>query len=469
MTSGEHVTPNRSQPAAPESGEPHDYQPGDLIGGKFELIRVLGEGGMGTVWVAQQVVLDIPVALKLIPIRQKLNPEVLAARILQEARAAAKIAHPAICRAFDFGETDFGDPYVVSTLLHGETLGDVLDAERLLPATRAVQLLLPIIEGLVAAHSQGIVHRDVKPDNILLSRDVSGRILPKLLDFGIARFVQSDLGLTADGRLLGTPQYMAPEQARGEAGADVRTDVWSVCVVLYEMVAGRRPFDADNYNAVLWSILHEPAFPLANAGAAAASLWPILERGLEKDIDERWESMQALGEELAGWAHRQGVKEDVYGTRLRSTWLDGRSAHVRVRRTRTHAAATSAHLAHSADESSLRRQRATRGQIALALAALGAAAVALGFALALNRSEVPAPNPVVLPARDVSSAASAAHTASAPKPTASGATAPASSPSPAALDSLPPSRSHPAPKRQGRPSRASVQSGRSRPRRDWGF
>jgi serine/threonine protein kinase len=298
------------------------YLAGDLIDNKYRLVRTLGEGGMGVVWVARNVVLDVDVALKLIPLRKGASQPALTKRLLQEARTAAQLSHPAICRVFDYGKTHLEDPFIVSELMHGETLGDLIETQARMPATRAAQILLPVLDGLAVAHAQGIVHRDVKPDNIFLSRDVAGRVQPKLLDFGIARFVQTEDQITVDGALLGTPNYMSPEQARGEGGADFRTDVWSVSVVLYEAVTGELPFEGENYNAILYSVINQPAPCILDYEAGDPALWQLLERGLRKNPEERWQSMRELGEALALWLYEHGVREDVCGASLRTTWIE---------------------------------------------------------------------------------------------------------------------------------------------------
>jgi hypothetical protein len=305
----------------PDVGEPGGYAPGHVVAGKFQLVRELGRGGMGVVWVAHNQVLDVHVAMKIIDLARAPNPKRLADRVLQEARASARLAHPSICRVFEFGETEQGDPFIVSELLHGETLGDVLASQPRLSATRVVQVILPIIEGLVMAHGRGVVHRDVKPENIFLSRDDVSRIRPKLLDFGIARMIDADRKLTIDGTLLGTPDYMSPEQARGESDVDVRSDIWAVCVVLYEAITGTRPFEGDNYNALLWTICQETPRSLRDHGTGDERLWKVLARGLEKERDARWSTMRQLGVALARWLTGVGVKEDVCGSALRSTWL----------------------------------------------------------------------------------------------------------------------------------------------------
>ena len=310
-------------PAQEEGAE--RYQSGEIIAGKYRLVRPLGAGGVGRVWVAHNTVLDVHVGLKLIHGDAPGTSPVHAERLLQEARAAAKLRHPAICRVFDFGKTDLDDPFVVMELLHGETLRSVLARESRVPALRAVQTLLPIADALGAAHAQGIVHRDVKPENVFLAVEESDRLQPKLLDFGIARMEATSRKLTLQGVVLGTPDYMSPEQARGEMEVDERSDVWSLCVVLYELLTGSVPFDEDNYNALLWAISHEEPRPTTELAAGDAELWAILSRGLTKDREDRWVSVRALGESLASWLSHHGMTEDVSGKSLRS-WFDGGEA-----------------------------------------------------------------------------------------------------------------------------------------------
>ncbi len=317
-----------SPPPAPPEGA--GYHAGDVIANKYQLSRVLGQGGMGIVWVGRDTVLDVNVAIKLIAWAGQGDRVKLTKRMLQEARTAAKVRHSAICHAYDFGETARRDPFVVSELLEGETLADRMERDGRIPATEAVRILLPVVSGLHSAHRRGIVHRDVKPDNIFLSHDLAGRTQPKLLDFGVARFVESDTKLTVDGTLLGTPDYMSPEQARGMRGVDGRSDVWSLCVVLYHAVAGRLPFTGDSYNGVLWAVVNETPDPLTELGAGDTALWRVLDRGLRKDPEERWESMYELGEALALWAYDNGVRDDVCGTSLRTTWLETSVSDLRI-------------------------------------------------------------------------------------------------------------------------------------------
>jgi len=299
------------------------YAPGVLVAQKFQLVRILGEGGMGSVWVAKNLALDVHVALKLI--RSELAQHVpgLEERLLQEARAAASIEHPAVIKVFDFGLTELSDPYIAMELLHGESLGGTIKRRGKLNPVRAVQTLLPIVEALLAAHERGVVHRDLKPDNIFLARTAGGRLEPKVLDFGIAKFEQKSApNLTSVGTVLGSPAYMSPEQARGEADVDGRTDVWALCIVLYEVITGGLPFIADNYNALLYAILEGQPKTFNELGISEPLLWSIISRGLEKDRERRCPDMFELGRGLAIWLLDRGVQEDVCNGLLRSKWLE---------------------------------------------------------------------------------------------------------------------------------------------------
>ena len=309
--------------------EPVKYHAGSVIGGKYRLIRPLGAGGTATIWVAHNQVLDVEVAIKLMKLASEAAPT-LSERLLTEARTAARLGHPAIVRVFDFGLTSAGDPFVVMELLQGESLGELLARESRLSAIRGVQLLLPIADGLASAHAKGIVHRDVKPENIVLARDEAERLQPKLLDFGIARFGEAKSRITLAGAVLGTPDYMSPEQARGEDVVDHRTDVWSFCVVLYEVLTGRTPFDAPNYNALLNSIIHDDPAPITDHAAGDQNLSRILERGLRRTPEDRWESMRVLGEALALWLYEHGEREDVCAASLKTAWLDAGLGGVKI-------------------------------------------------------------------------------------------------------------------------------------------
>jgi serine/threonine-protein kinase len=295
------------------------YGAGDIVGAKYRLVRLLGQGGMGDVWVAHNDTLDIDIAIKLL--RSGGASGIEEDRFLREARAAARLEHPAIVRVFDFGTTDFGEPFMAMELLEGEDLATGLSRYGRLSATKAVRTLLPIAHALETAHSKGIVHRDLKPENVFLARTDDDRVQPKIVDFGIATIDRGEnLRVTQKGTVVGSPGYMAPEQARGE-DADHRADIWSFCVVLYETLTGTQPFFGKNDNALLYSIIaHEPA-PITALAAGDDALASLIAKGLAKNPDKRWTSMRDFGVALASWLLAQGVTEDISGVSLEATWL----------------------------------------------------------------------------------------------------------------------------------------------------
>ncbi len=296
------------------------YQPGAVIDDKYVLVSKRGEGGMGTVWVAHNSVLDVRCAIKVMALDGGAASRAAARRVLDEARATARLGHASIVRVLDYGETEHGDPFIAMELLEGEDLAQVLDRQARMRPTDAVQVLLPIAHALASAHAKGIVHRDVKPENIFLAKDEVSTTLPKLLDFGVVRIVNNPRKLTMDGAVVGTPDYMSPEQARGKSTSG-QTDLWSFCVVLYEVIAGRRPFEGDNYNALMRAIIEDKPKSLEELGIADAALSVIVLRGLSKKAEERWASMRELGEELALWLTEEGLSDDITGASLRRTWL----------------------------------------------------------------------------------------------------------------------------------------------------
>jgi serine/threonine protein kinase len=297
------------------------YAPGDLIASKYLLEQMLGEGGMGAVFRARNTSLDMHVAIKLL--RADMNRGLLAGRLLQEARAAAKLAHPAIVRVFDVGQTALGDPFIVMELLEGETLAQMLDREQGLHAIHAVQLLLPLADALSAAHAKGLVHRDFKPDNVMLVVSDEGTVQPKLLDFGIVKSAQPDgsTGPSDAGTLVGSPDYMSPEQARGLEKVDARSDLWSFSVVLYEAIAGVPPFMSDDYASLLRMIVQDEPKSLLERGVADHSLSYVVSRGLNKDPMARYASLSQMGMALAAWLADQGISEDASGVSLETKWL----------------------------------------------------------------------------------------------------------------------------------------------------
>jgi serine/threonine-protein kinase len=300
---------------------PDRYAPGSIFAGKYRIVGLLGEGGMGAVWRAHSLSLDVDVAIKVLHREQ--IPSLASARLLREARATASIGHPAIVQIFDFGETEAGEPFLIMELLEGESLAGWLDERGRISATLAVQMLLPIASALVAAHARGIIHRDIKPENIIAVPSGLGTYLPKIVDFGVAKLLSSHHGarvLTEAGVILGSLEYMSPEQAEGQQEVGEQTDIWALCVVLYELISGQRPFHGATATATIFALYTRDPTPTTQLAAGDEELWAILRRGLEKSPTKRWSTMQALGRALAFWATERGITVDTAGTSLAHHW-----------------------------------------------------------------------------------------------------------------------------------------------------
>lgn len=302
-------------PLAPPGPE---HAPGDLLGDRYRLIAPIGEGGMGAVWRAESLSLGWDVAIKLM--HGELRSPDSAARFAREAKAAVVLEHPSIVRVFDFGETQYGEPYLVMELINGESLADLMDLHGTFRDTVAVQMMLPIADALVAAHARGIVHRDLKPGNIVMAaHGDEGARLPKLVDFGLALRVDSSIRdrISLAGELAGSPGYMAPEQSVSGLEVGPAADIWAFSVVLYELVTGVAPFRGATLEALFTAVLHEEPRPITElVPGADEGLWAILRRGLRKAPNERWPSMAELSAELVEWALDHGAIIDVTGAPL---------------------------------------------------------------------------------------------------------------------------------------------------------
>lgn len=244
---------------------------GDLVGGKYRLVRRLGQGAMGVVWEAVHDVTARHVAMKLI-VNATDN---LRLRLLREARAAGKISHRNVVEVYDVGETEEQDPFLVMQLLVGETLYAVMKRDGALDQKRGVTIARDIARALLAAHAQSIIHRDLKPANVFLHREAgsSGEIV-KVLDFGLCKPMGDNEMLTTPGGMLGSPAYMAPEQIIGVSDIDPRTDIWALGVLAFEMFAGKRPFQGRGPD-LIHSVLKDPIPRLRD-----------VVKGFDPDLDE---------------------------------------------------------------------------------------------------------------------------------------------------------------------------------------
>ncbi|HEY6461070.1 MAG TPA: serine/threonine-protein kinase, partial [Polyangiaceae bacterium] len=238
---------------------------GDVLAGRYRLVRLLGEGGMGAVWEARQVTTDKVVALKLLKRREASD----VARFLREARLAAALSHRNIVQVFDYWEVEGGGPvFLVMELFEGRTLAERMEGAGPIPLDEVLSVARPVAAALRYAHAQGVVHRDLKPENVFLARtpDGSGATEVKVVDFGLARPTVPDTAATAitqTGAIMGTPYYMAPEQVYGDKDVDGRADVWALGAVLWECLAGCKAFDGENFGQIFKRISRADVRPLA--------------------------------------------------------------------------------------------------------------------------------------------------------------------------------------------------------------
>jgi serine/threonine protein kinase len=267
------------------------FERGALIGKRYRLDRQIGSGGMGDVFAATDTVLERKVAIKIVDAVDARRAGETSTIFLREARNASAIAHPAVVRILDFGLHADLLPYIAMELLEGETLAELIRRRPILPRAWALDVAARVLEGLAAAHATSVVHRDIKPENIFLARGTHG-ISPKLLDFGISKTLDREgraTVTTLHGHVVGTPAYMSPEQARGLRHIDKRTDVYSMGVVLYEMLCGEVPFACENPGDLLMLIMAaEPDPPEQRVPDIPPALSNVVMRALAKEPDERF-------------------------------------------------------------------------------------------------------------------------------------------------------------------------------------
>jgi eukaryotic-like serine/threonine-protein kinase len=243
----------------PQSANRPPVAPGDVVAEKYRIERVLGIGGMGFVMAARHITLDQAVAIKFLIPRH--NGEAATERFEREARASARIESDHVCRVFDTGTLPTGMPFMVMEYLDGHDLEVELEGRSGLPVPQAVDYVLQALDAVAAAHSIGIIHRDLKPANLFLTvrADYSRRL--KVLDFGISKML-SDSIITDTKGIIGTPAYMSPEQAKNSRKTDLRTDIWSMGAIMYELFSGQPPYVGETVGEVLALVLNESPKPL---------------------------------------------------------------------------------------------------------------------------------------------------------------------------------------------------------------
>ena len=265
---------------------------GEVVAGRYELEELVGSGGMSSVYRALDRLLERNVALKILHPHYGDDAEYVE-RFRREARAVAQLSHPNIVTVIDRGEAD-GQQFIVFEYIDGESLKQLVDRNGPLPARRAIELALQVADALAFAHQAGLVHRDVKPQNVLVTEDGEA----KVTDFGIARSLDVEHGVTQTGTVLGTSNYLSPEQARGQTITPA-TDVYSLGVVLFELLTGEVPFPGDNFVAVAMKHINEPPPPLLERRPdVPVRLVHAIERALAKDPADRFPTMEAFAAEL---------------------------------------------------------------------------------------------------------------------------------------------------------------------------
>jgi len=280
-----------------------EVREGEVLAGKFRIERVLGQGAMGVVVAATHIQLDERVALKFLLPEALHHPDAVA-RFAREARAAVKIKSEHVARVSDVGTLENGSPYMVMEYLQGQDLSEWLQARGPLPAHDAVDFLTQACEALAEAHVMGIVHRDLKPANLFITSRADGTHCIKVLDFGISKFTApgsaSDMGMTKTATVMGSPLYMSPEQLSSTRGVDARTDIWAIGVILFELISGRVPFEAESMPQLCGMVLQE-------SPPSLRELRPDIPEGLEavvlrcmaKDRAQRFASVAELAFALA--------------------------------------------------------------------------------------------------------------------------------------------------------------------------
>ncbi len=283
---------------------------GTTVARRYRVCGVLGQGGMGAVYRVEDAETGTTVALK--TLREDLyEREDLVKRFEREAQAASRIGHPNIVGIHGFGNDErLRTRFIVQELLRGTDVSGCLNELGSLSSLSTIAVALPVMDALVAAHAVGIVHRDIKPENVFLHETDEGEVVPKAIDFGIAKVIDAlDRDeRTATGMVFGTPWYMSPEQALGDSSIDARTDIWSVGTMLYEMLCGTLPFGGTNPNAVMAQIIYGRPTPLKDhLPDVAPDLSAVVHRAIERELDKRYRTMAEFRDALAGC----GIWKDV--------------------------------------------------------------------------------------------------------------------------------------------------------------
>lgn len=283
---------------------------GTVIGRKYRIDQVIAEGGMGIVYKGWHLVLQHPIAIKVVRPEFAFHPEA-AARFVNEARASAQLHSIHAAHVLDLGRIDHGPPVMVLEYLEGSDLRNILAAEGKLSLSRAVDYVLQVCEAMAEAHAQGIVHRDIKPENLILSRVPDGTEIVKVIDFGISKRIDSKGRSYTRSQSFGSPDYMAPEQMSTPERVDTRSDIWSIGIVLFELLTNGVPFRGETVHATCANVMCDEPIPLRSLRPdAPVAIEYIILRCLQKNPDQRYPSVRALARELAPFASPEWSQTD---------------------------------------------------------------------------------------------------------------------------------------------------------------
>jgi len=294
---------------------------GQLLSGRYRVIRALGEGGMGKVYLAEHEAIEKRIALKVLHREYSANADVVE-RFKQEAISASRIKHPNVIDVFDFGQIEDGSCFIAMELLEGEDLGDALQKVGAFDPEQAIRIILQVSRALGAAHARGVVHRDLKPENVFLQNTPEGEQIVKIVDFGIAQLRKTEevdevqerkRRLTKTGMIFGTPEYMAPEQARGQA-IDQRSDIYAAACILYELLSGSVPFSGPSFLEVLNHHVLTPVPPLRQQNPevnVSTELEIVVLKGLAKQPADRFATMKEFAEALVQTPEGRNMRRSI--------------------------------------------------------------------------------------------------------------------------------------------------------------